>query len=260
MRLLISAVTFDRYLRSGMCQMELVPLAEKYGCVGVEFRPYWQELWEEVREIKELLAAYNLSSTYACQEALLAETPAAVRQSHDYMRQSLEVAHALGANVLRINVASGDFAAEYVGEKWWQEAVAALLAAAAEKQIVLAVENAPNPKSGDARLIRDIVALFDSPWLKVTFDTGNWLAAGQDPGEAFAMLRGYIGYVHLKDMVPRPDGYAHSHPGSGVVDVRGLVNKLRQDGYQGLYALEFPGGNSPASCIRASMLYLKKLD
>ncbi|EAX46330.1 Xylose isomerase domain protein TIM barrel [Thermosinus carboxydivorans Nor1] len=258
MRLVISAVTFDQYLRSGMCQMELVPLAEKYGCVGVEFRPYWQELWEEVEEIRELLAEYNLTCTYACQEALQAESPAAVRQSHDAMRQSIEVAHALGATVLRINVASGDFVAEYVGEKWWQEAVAALLAAAAEKQIVLAVENAPNPASGDARLIYDMVAPFASPWLKVTFDTGNWLAAGQDPAQAFAMLRGHIGYVHLKDMAPRPDGYAHCHPGSGVVDVRGLAASISKDGYQGLYALEFPGGSSPASAIRASMLYLKQ--
>ena len=42
MKLLISAVTFDTYLRAGMCQLELVPMADKHNLAGVEFRQYWR--------------------------------------------------------------------------------------------------------------------------------------------------------------------------------------------------------------------------
>lgn len=257
MRLLISAVTFDEYLRSGMSQLELVPLADKYGCVGVEFRPYWNELWDEIGEIIDLLAEYHLGCTYACNEALLAASPEETRQSLAAMEESIEIAARLGSPLLRINTASGPFPSEYVHQEWWQQAVRKVLSVAELKNVVLAIENAPNTIGGNVPLIRDIITLFESPWLKATYDTGNSLIAGFDPGQALDMLIRYVGYVHLKDIIPRPERMAHSHPGTGVIDIKALVAKLEQSGYQGLYALEFPGGNSPANNIRSSMQYFE---
>lgn len=259
MRLIISAVTWDQYLRSGMCQLELVPVADKYGCAGIEFRPYWRSPIEELYEIKDFLAEYNLDCTYAANDCLLAATAEGTRQALLAVESSLAKAARLGAGVLRVGVAVGTFDRAILAAAWWRQAIGRLIAAAADQNIILAVENAPNPICGDAILLRDIVAPFASPWLKVTFDTGNWLPAGWEPGAALDVLGGHIGYVHLKDMIIRADGYAPAYPGGGDLDLQTVIDKLRLSGYQGLYALEFPGGRSPAAAVKASLKYLKQI-
>ncbi len=258
MRLVISAVTWDRYLRSGMCQMELVPVADKYGCAGIEFRPYWRSPIEELYEIRDFLDEYELECTYAANECLLGAGEAGTRQALQGVENCLARAVRLGAKVLSIGVAVGVFDRSLLDAGWWRQAVGQLIAAAADKNILLTVENAPNPACGDAVLLRDIVAPFASPWFKVTFDTGNWLPAGGDPYQAVDILAGHIGYVHLKDMIIRPDGVVPAYPGGGDMDLQTVIAKLRQTGYQGLYALEFPGGGSPAAAVKASLKYLRE--
>ncbi len=259
MRLMISAVTWDQYLRSGMCQLELVPLADKYGCDGIEFRPYWRSAFEELYEIQDFLDEYKLECTYAVDDGLLCTGEEATRKSLQALVKSLDKAERLGAKVLRCIAAVGPLDRSLLDAAWWRRAVGQLIDAAAAKGIVIAAENAPNPITGDAALLRDIVAPFSSPWLKITFDTGNWLPAGWAPLQALDLLAGHIGYVHLKDMVSRPDGFVPASPGSGDMDLAAVVGKLEQAGYQGLYALEFPGGRSPASKVKASLKYLRKL-
>ncbi len=258
MRLIISAVTWDRYLRSGMCQMELVPVADKYDCAGIEFRPYWRSPIEELYEIRDFLDEYKLECTYAANGCLLAASEAGTRHALQGVESCLARAVRLGANVLSIGVAVGVFDRSLLATAWWREAVGQIIAAAAAQNIVIAVENAPNPASGDAALLRDIVAPFASPSFKVTFDTGNWLPAGGDPCQAVDILAGHIGYVHLKDMIIRPDGVVPAYPGGGDMDLQAIIDKIRQTGYQGLYALEFPGGGSPAAAVKASLKYLRE--
>jgi L-ribulose-5-phosphate 3-epimerase len=255
MRLIISAVTWESFLLSGMCQLELVPLADKYDCAGVEFRPYWRSAVEELPEVKEFLAEYGLVSTYACRECLLAGSEAAVRSSLAAMEASLLLADRLGAGILLINVASELFNREFVTAGWWQQAVRELVESAAGMGIVLGLENGPDPAAGDPALIRDIITCFASPWLKASYNTGNWLAAGWDPNRALDILAGHVGYVHLKDMTAFN---ISTRPGAGTIDILSLVDRLTREGYQGLYALEFPGGQSPAALVKASLKYLRR--
>jgi sugar phosphate isomerase/epimerase len=255
MRLIISAVTWEPFLLSGMCQLELVPLADKYGCAGIEFRPYWRSAIEELPEIKEFLAEYGLISTYACRECLLATSEEEVRTSLATMRGSLILAEKLGAGVMRIGVASGPFNKAFVTTGWWRQAVRETVEWAGEKGIVLGLENGIDPAEGDPELIRDIVAFFASPWLKATYNTGNWTLAGWDPHRALDILAGQVGYVHLKDMTAAK---LPIHPGAGSVDILGLVDRLTRDGYQGLFGLEFPGGQSPAATVKACLKYLRQ--
>ena len=256
MRLLISAVTFEKYLQAGMCQLELVPMADKYNCAGVEFRPYWRSPLDELPEIKEFLEDYNLACTYACSDGLLAESEAKVHTALQGITRNIDYAVRVGAKVMKINVANGSFSKETIYEPWWQRAVRVVLDNVASHDIILAIENAPHPDSGNPELIREIIELFNSPYLKATFDTGNWLAAGYDPQQALEMLIPHIVYVHLKDIEPAGDGYVQSHLGDGVIDIKGLVKQLEQRGYNGYYALEFSGGSSPARRIQNSLQYL----
>jgi len=255
MRLIISAVTWEPFLLSGMCQLELVPLADKYGCAGIEFRPYWRSSIDELPEIKEFLAEYGLVSTYACSECLLAGSQEEVRVSLAAMSASLSLAERLGAGIMRINVAAGPFNRELINASWWRQAIREIIGCAAGKGIVLGLENGPDAVGGDPVLIRDILTSFASPWLKATYNTGNWLAAGWDPNRALDILADHIGYVHLKDITA---ANAPIHPGAGSINILSLIGRLSREGYQGLYALEFPGGQSPAASVKASLKYLRQ--
>lgn len=256
MKLLISAKIFERYFNSGMCQMELVPMADKNNCAGVEFRSYWRSPLDELPEIKEFLVDYNLVCTYACHEILLHETDEEARHSFIRIKKSLDFAERVGAVLLSLNVAAGDFDRRMIHEAWWQEAVRDILAYAAARGIVVSIENPAYADSGDPNFIREIINIINSPNLRVTFDTANWLAAGYDAEEAMEILMPFIAYVHLKDIVQGKDGFEISHLGSGVVDVKGLIGQLEKRGFHGLCALVFPGGSSPARRIQSSLQYL----
>lgn len=256
MQFIISAVTWDKALKEDMMQAELPALAVKLGCKGVEFRPFWRDVRKELPEVKKALGRHGLVATYACNDALLADTVEGTQQSLAAMMESLNIAYLLDAAILRVNVANGEFMDDFIDTGWWKKEVGSVVAAAAEKGIVIAVENPPKAIGGKIDLLLSLLTTVNSPFFKLTFDTGNWLMAGHKPEEALDKLVGYVGYVHLKDMVPQGSSYAHSHLGVGAVEVMGLMNRILQAGYKGPLALEFPGGSDPEEKVRLSMKYL----
>lgn len=256
MQFIISAVTWEKALKEDMLQAELPALAVKLGCKGVEFRPYWKDVRNELPEVKKALNKFGLVATYACNDALLADSVEGTQQSLEAMMESLNIAYLLEASILRVNVANGAFLADFIDNDWWKKAVGSVVAAAAEKGIIVAVENPPNAIAGKVDLLFSLLTAVNSPFFKLTYDTGNWLMAGHKPEEALDKLADYVGYVHLKDMVPQGNSYAHSYLGVGAVEVMGLMNRILNGGYMGPLALEFPGGDDPEEKVRLSMKYL----
>lgn len=256
MQLLISAVTWDKYLRSGMSQVELLAKAQELGCAGVEFRPFWQHAKAEAAQIKQKLNANNLTATYACNDVLLAADKESTLQSLQAIGEAVVLAGEMGAKILRINIAAEKFAPEFFEADWWREAVSKVLADAAAQGITIAAENPPDAVRGVPDFVLQALAPFNDTKLHLTYDTGNWLYAKAEPSEALSLLLDYIHYVHLKDIVISPDGMKHSHLGIGSVNVKGLATQLQLSGYQGPFVLEFPGGDEPEARVRASMDYL----
>lgn len=257
MKLIISAITWESLLQAGMKQWELIPLAKKLGCQGVEFRQYWQDIAAEVPHIRSMLEAEQMVCTYACNEGLLAPTREATEESLAVITDHIDVACSLGAKVLRINIAAGLFDEAFITTSWWQDAVTKVMAAAASKDMLIVAENGPDQYKSKIQLVRHVLNTVNSPWLKLTYDTGNWIYAGEVPEDALSVLEDQIGYVHLKDIIDKPDGgRGHSYLGTGLVDVRGLARKIIAGGYQGLLALEFPGGEDPVFRVKHSMQYL----
>jgi len=257
MRLLLSAVIWEKYLRSGMCQIELVPLADKYGCAGIEFRPFWRSALAELPEIKGFIAEYGLVAAYSCSEALCGPDPDEIRTSLQAMVNSIVMAEFLGAPVLKINVANRPFAPEITQEDWWTRAVLEVLGIAASKGVVLAAENAREGPGSDPEFLCRLAEHFGAAGLKLAFDTGNWARAGRDPSAAMEKLFPYISYVHLKDVAARSVNAPTVMPGAGVADVAGIMRRLIAKGYDGMFATVFPGGSSPALAVRAGLKYLR---
>lgn len=256
MNLLISAVTWDAALKAGLPQAALADHAAALGCQGVEFRQYWKDFPAEAPQAVAALARHGLVATYACNEGLLADTQEAALTMITAAGDDLAAAAALGAKVLRLNLAAGPFDPAFLAAPWWREAIDWLLARAERLGIPVAVENGPDPAKSDIALFAALFAAVPSPWLRLTFDTGNWLYADARPEDALDRLASHVGYVHLKDIIKDPAGLKHSHPGTGAVDVRGLARRLDAGGYSGYMVLEFPGGDDPAGRVRASRAHL----
>ncbi|USK32028.1 sugar phosphate isomerase/epimerase [Bacillus sp. F19] len=67
----------------------------------------------------------------------------------------------------------------------------------------LLIENDQTLHGGNAETLR---SFFESASIagvpvKMTFDTGNWFYTNEKPIEAFDMLKDYVSYLHLKDVV-----------------------------------------------------------
>ena len=80
-----------------------------------------------------------------------------------------------------------------------------------------------------------------SPALKLIFDTGNPVTAGQDPWAFYQAVRDHLVHVHIKDYcrdASVPGGYRATFPGAGEGRVRDIVADLKRRDYEGWWSIE----------------------
>ena len=98
-----------------------------------------------------------------------------------------------------------------------------------------------------------MVERIGSPALKMLWDPGNALHAGESPfPEGWDAAWPYTAHVHIKDALKREDGtLAWTVVGEGAIDYKGQFAALKAIHYAGVVALEThykaPGGDSEAS-------------
>ncbi|MBV9082645.1 MAG: sugar phosphate isomerase/epimerase [Acidobacteriaceae bacterium] len=162
----------------------------------------------------------------------------------DQMIAHLRCAEAIGAKVMRIVGSSRRFRNEPHGPQL--EALARMLHQAvrhAEKfGIKLAIENHIDFNSDE---ILSLVERVESPFLGVTFDTGNFVRLLDDPAKAMTKLIKYCYATHIKDLTIQKGAavdewfFFSSVPvGDGIIDLPHLIEMLRAAGYNGLLAIE----------------------
>lgn len=96
----------------------------------------------------------------------------------------------------------------------------------------------PNYKVWDPKYIAELVKDRDAR-LGACADTGHWARSGLDPVEGLKTLKGRVISTHLKDLNARaPD--AHDVPyGTGVCNIKGCLDELRAQGFQGNISIEY---------------------
>jgi len=102
-----------------------------------------------------------------------------------------------------------------------------------------------------------IERLFDRTPIRFCPDTGHLQAGGGDPVELVRSYLERIDYVHIKDL----DRAGRFVPlGQGVLDVRGVLEVLRDGGFDGWVTVETDGWEGdPAAGARASRARLDEL-
>ena len=121
-----------------------------------------------------------------------------------------------------------------------------ILDCCADNGVLLGVEPHGPFTAHKATMLR-ILDLFESPWLKVNFDTGNSYLAGEDPYEFLEAVKEKVVHLHAKDISivqsnaerGKVDGTAVGCAcGQGVIDWRRVVAILGSVGYQGVLSVE----------------------
>jgi sugar phosphate isomerase/epimerase len=146
-----------------------------------------------------------------------------------------QVAHLLNAPLIAGHVGS--------------EVVPRLGGLCAKYGVAVAYENALEK---DAAEIEAVVRLGDE-WIGANLDTGNLATQGGDPVKAVRVLGERLMHVHLKD-VPAVGSHTCVALGKGIVDIAGVINELRANGYPGWLSIEIEtGDHDPTDAILESV-------
>lgn len=223
---------------------------------------------EWIRDAGLELAACSCSNNFAITD------PERQRAQVELVNRSIERTAAAGAPVLRI---FGGYHGAAGGEKDMStergiplviRGIEGCLEKAAACQVILALEN-HGQLPGFSHDSRRILDHFNSPWLKATFDAGNYMGHSmpedENPLDAYDALRGDIAHVHLKDnMLPVFNPDRRREPcvaGQGITPLKAFVERLDADGYGGFGALEY--STTPAlpepDGVTQSLAYLRSI-
>lgn len=107
---------------------------------------------------------------------------------------------------------------------------------AARKNLVLLHENEKEIYGDLAPRCLELMEEFGGENLKATFDFANFVQCGQDTLEAWDMLKSHVAYVHVKDALF--DGGRVVPVGQGDGNVKEILTRLDQEGFQGFLSLE----------------------
>jgi sugar phosphate isomerase/epimerase len=192
--------------------LEVVRKAEELGIDGVLLdTPFYPSLDRTyLRRLARALDDAKLERAVSWGNPSGLNTGKSPEAVQDLIRH-IEVMEILGANTLRIVGGSKRTAHEPHGpalDRLASVITEHCLGPAERAGVVLAYENHWDYTADE---VLGLIRKVDSPWLKVTFDSGNALRVGDNPVEAARKLAPYIICTNLKDI---------GHPTPGATDWR----------------------------------------
>ena len=126
----------------------------------------------------------------------------------------------------------------------------------------------PNYKFWDPNYVLSLVKDRD-PRMGACADTGHWLTSGVDPIEALHILKGRVMSSHLKDRNQKGPQHHDVPWGTGVGEVKEILDELKAQGFQGNISIEYESDmgrdkatNAPKSypAIKQSIAWIEKLN
>lgn len=251
-----SAVLWDFRLKKTAKMQDLLGILRKYDISGLEVRPYWKDdPFIEAAELSEAAKREGIALSYACYESILGHSLMETERQLALLQKSMELASILGSKILRVNV---DEHADWqlLQSSQWRGQMEKVLLFAEKSDISLVLENPPHRVNGSLENIKQILDVL--PSLKLTFDTGNWMIAGEHPATALHLFAEEIGYLHLKDIrFMGSGGYDHCQPGLGGFEFPSFLKLIKQMGYSGPAVLEFGAGDEAEKHLQSALSYLQ---
>ena len=189
------------------------------------------------------------------------------RENVERTLHQIDLAAALGIPTMRINTGrwgtSGSFDelmenrgieppldgyTDDEGFEWVIDAIGQCIEHAAEKGVILGLENHWGLGRTAEGVLRIIDAI-DSPWLQVTLDTGNFL---EDPYEQLEMLAPHTILLQAKTYYGGGTWYTLD------LDYDRIARIMREAGFEGYVSLEFEGKEAADEAVPKSLALLRE--
>lgn len=190
------------------------------------------------------------------------------KQNVDRTIGQIELAYQLGIPAMRVNTGrwgtSGSFDelmrnrgieppldgySDEDAYPWVIESLEACVRVAEKCGVVLGLENHWGLGLTPEGLLR-IVDAVDSPWLRVTMDTGNFL---EDPYDRLEQIAPQTAFVQAKTYYGGGEWYSLD------LDYPRIADILRRHRYRGYVSLEFEGRDDPLTAIPRSLEMLRRV-
>lgn len=264
MELSLSMWSVHRTVReNGWTVLDFLSFCKTEGIRQVELLDvFWKDVERELPQVVAYTAENGIKvSSYAVSNDFVKSTEEERAKVEQDIMDAFPIAKTLGTSIIRVfsgnlsEIASFDEAFDWI--------VAGLTSAARKAEdegIVLCLENHGH-LAGSGLQVQTIIDKVNSPSLRSTFDTGNFLLVDEDPLTALDILLPNIAHVHLKDFVRKDDGrykslggkaFEGADLGKGDVELKQILDRLASFGYQGAIVLEYEGVGSEAEGIRHS--------
>lgn len=227
----------------------------------------------EPGEIRRIVEDFGLRIVCYTFDANVNHSDPALRQAGvDGFRRELDHALELGVSLIMLPLRGRPEFTRDQSRGHLTAVLPEMVRLAREVGITLTVEHFPgalSPFLVSADMNETIVRV---PDLRVTFDSGNVVTGGEDPGDGFLNSRDWIVHAHFKDFIRRPAGskgiagldgavYTPALIGEGVVDYRRLLGVMKDAGYSGYINIEYEGNDYPAGeAIRRALDYLRQIE
>jgi 3-oxoisoapionate decarboxylase len=249
---------------------DLIAAAIKFGVDGLSLETVFMPALDPgfLRELKAKLDAAGLERVLAWGHPHgleMGNSPSALAD----LRAHIPSAVAIGASVMRMVCGSfAFFDQEPAGDSIERltPILKELAAEAGGQGVTLAMENHGDFLAADSARLVDSV---DSPYFRVTLDTGNNLRLLEDPLEVVRILAPYAVATHLKDIIATGNGSPREWRtfwpsiglGNGIIDLQAAMRILKDTGYTGLLCVEIdtvPSGRSEDLELEDSIAFLKR--
>ena len=154
----------------------------------------------------------------------------------EQLKRAIDVAHGMGTR----NIRMFSFYVPAVQRREAQNAVfdrlGRMIRCAEERDAVLLHENEKGIYGEMAAECRQLMECFYGDHFQAIFDFANFVQAGQDTLEAYAQLKPYIAYIHVKDALAGDGRVVPAGMGDG--HVAEILRSLITDGFDGFLSIE----------------------
>lgn len=222
----------------------------------------------QLQGIKKLAFSLGLDLMgYSTHQDFVDPDPEERQRNVNHTLETIEQAYRLGIATVRINTGRWGTISSFdelmanrgieprlegysdeEGFAWVVESIQKLIPRAAECGVTLGLENHWGLGLTPEGVLR-VVRAVDSPWLRVTLDTGNFL---EDPYERLAQLAGDTVLLQAKTYFGGGTWYTLD------LDYSRIAQIMREAGYRGWVSLEYEGKEEPISGIAKSLTLLRE--
>ncbi len=270
-RFAVSTYSFWQFNREDLRDISLcLDLAAEWGFDGVEIlhRQMTDESNAALQKIKQRAFVNGLDLCgFSTHQGWVSPDPAVRKKNTEHTIHCIELSYALGIPTMRVNTGrwgtSGSFDelmknrgiepvltgyTEEQGFQWVIEGLTECLPAAERCGVTLGLENHWGLGRTPEGVMR-IVKAINSPWLKTTLDTGNFL---EDPYDRLELMADDAVLVQAK-----------TYYGGGLwysldLDYRRIADLLKKHRFGGYVSLEFEGREDPRKAIPQSLQMLRE--